>query len=139
MNTTETLRDKIARERAGRSYRYSQFAEWWREAHAAGVAAGNAVTPTPMIVRDTVRGITYEPIADGVCGFAWVVLHPATSSFARWAAKVHQCRKEYGGGLCLVRVHQFNQSMTRKEAYAQAFAKVLQSHGLQAYSHSRMD
>ena len=33
----------------------------------------------------------------------------------------------------------FNQSMTRKEAYASAFAKVLNEAGIQAYADSRMD
>lgn len=147
-----TLRDKIAAEKRERSIRYARFAEWWEEAHAAGIAAGEACKPSPMLVRNGAIRINGQPlrpgqaddaivdvVPDGVCGFSWVTLHPATSSFARWAVKERQARKEYGGGLCLVWVSQFNQSLARKEAYAQAFADVLRSHGLQAFSHSRMD
>jgi hypothetical protein len=47
-------------------------------------------------------------------------------------------RKNYGGGYALS-VQDFNQSLTRKEAYAHAFAKVLNDHGITAYTDSRMD
>lgn len=148
-----SLREKIAAEKRERLARYANFQEAWNAAHAAGMAAGNAITPTPMIVRNgsiMVNGVPLDPsradntvidvVADGVCGFAWVTVHPGTSSFARWAIKEKNARKEYGGGVCLTWVSYFNQSMTRKEAYAQAFAEVLRDRlGVKAYSHSRMD
>lgn len=131
-----SLREKIAAEKAERAQRYAAFEALWHRAHAAGMVAAMPVIPTPMAVTD---GQTVHVVADGVCGFAWIVVRPATSSFARWAAKNKGARKEYGGGMCLRSVGEFNQSMARKEAYADAFAKVLREAGIEAYSRSRMD
>jgi hypothetical protein len=58
---------------------------------------------------------------DGVCGFAWVVVKPATSSFAKWLKKTGWADKAYGGGLSIW-IGGYNQSMTRKEAHAAAMA-----------------
>jgi hypothetical protein len=99
--------------------------------------AGAAIVPRPMIVQDG-TGHVYEPVMDGVCGFASVTVFPGTSSFARWASKNAGWRKAYGGGMQLW-VGQFNQSMTRKEAYARAFAQVLRDGGFDARSGSLMD
>lgn len=134
--TYGSLREKIAAEKAERAARYAGFQALWDKAHAAGMIAGMPVIPTPMAVTD---GQTVHIVAEGVCGFAWIVVRPATSSFARWAAKNKGARKEYGGGMCLRWVGEFNQSMTRKEAYAAAFAKTLREAGIEAYSRSRMD
>lgn len=134
-----TLREKIAADKAARSERYAQFETAWREAHEAGMAAGEACKPITMVVSNPSTGQQWH-IADGACGFAWVTVHPGTSSFARWAIKTKNARKEYGAGIKLLWVSHFNQSMARKEAYAQAFAEVLRAKlGVQAYSHSRMD
>ena len=46
--------------------------------------------------------------------------------------------KHYYGGW-YVSVREFGQSMTRKEAYAEAFAKVLTEEGMSCYVDSRMD
>lgn len=151
--TYGSLREKIAAEKRERLARYARFAEAWQAAHEAGMAAGNAARPTPMAVYNgsiRINGAPLDPyapadklidvVADGACGFAWVTVHPGTSSFARWAMKEHGAEKEYGGGVRLVWVSYFNQSMTRKEAYAQAFAQVLRDRlGVKAYSQSRMD
>lgn len=138
--TYNTLREKIAADKAQRTHDYAKYADAWRAAHDAGMAAGRAAQCEPMIVRDMQTGHVYEPVADGVCGFAWVVLRPATSRFARWASANRGARKEYGGGLCLTWVSEFGQSMTRKEAYARAFAEVLRRElNLNVHAHSRMD
>jgi hypothetical protein len=47
-------------------------------------------------------------------------------------------RKNYGSGWC-ISVRDFNQSLTRKEVYAHAFAEVLRANGVDAYVDSRMD
>jgi alpha-beta hydrolase superfamily lysophospholipase len=73
-----------------------------------------------------------------VCGFAWVTLRPANSSFAIWAKKNRDWKPAYGGGMQLW-VSAYNQSMKRKEAYATAFANVLYASGIKAYAGSRMD
>jgi hypothetical protein len=126
----------------------------YKRADAAGKAAADAARPTPMIVYepgDPVKSLlgqddgglaearkVYEPVMDGVCGFAWVTVRPGNSSFARWLKANADARPAYRGGMELW-VHDYNQSMTRKEAYAQAFADVLREAGVTAYAGSRMD
>src|SRR5437763_1741627 len=71
-------------------------------------------------------------------GFAWVVVRPGNGHFARWARKYGKGRAGYGGGLHIW-VREFNQSITRKEAYAIAFAEILREAGVRAFSDSRLD
>ncbi len=77
-------------------------------------------------------------VADGVCGFAWIKIRPANSSFALWAKKAGIAKPAYGGGL-QIWVSGYGQSMQKKEAYAAAYAKVLSEAGIKAHSESRMD
>jgi len=123
---------KIAADKAARETRYAEFSRLTNEADKAGIKAGQDVVPTPMLIKG------YEPIADGVCGFAWVTVRPGNCSYAIWAKKNCGFRKAYNGGVQLW-ISDFNQSMTRKEAYAQAFAKTLRAEGIEAYAGSRMD
>ena len=113
---------------------------------AAGTKAGNEHNPTPMVVgrakhlfgNEIVPG-TEEVVEEGVCGFAWVNIKPATSSFARWCkTNVDGVHKSYYGGIDIW-CRLFNQSMERKEAWADAFCEVLNEHGIRAYAMSRMD
>jgi hypothetical protein len=114
------------------------------QAHEAGMAAGEAAKPVAMIVGTAV-GLTNEidrtqpvyHVADGVCGFAWVKF-AGNTPFGRWAKKAGIAKAAYPTGL-MIWVHQFNQSMQRKEAYAAAYARVLREAGVQAYADSRMD
>jgi hypothetical protein len=118
----------------------------FREAQAAGLAAGNAAKPTPMVVGtptsflggeiDYTKRTYYVP--DGVCGFAWVTIHPGNSSIARHAKRLGIGSKAYGGGVS-IQVWEYGQSMDRKSSHAGAYADVLQKHGVKAYSQSRMD
>ena len=116
-------------------------------AHEFGMAAAAKAVVTPMYVGNA-KSIfgdeidytkpVYE-VADGVCGFAWVNIKPANGKFAKYMVKQGLARKNsYEGGV-QVWVSEFNQSMTRKEAYARAFASVLQRWGINAYAGSRMD
>jgi hypothetical protein len=111
------------------------FAAIHAEAHAAGMKAGTEVIPTPMVVVDGSR--TYEPVMDGACGFAWVRFK-GTTPWARWAKAQKLAGAAYPTGLSIW-VHQFDQSITRKEAYATAYAQVLRNHGIEAYAGSRLD
>ena len=142
-----TLREKIAAEKAERAVRYEQFAEWLKEAHSAGMVAGIGAEVEPMVVQQHMNMLdAASPVAKsyfvegGVCGFAWITVRPANSSFALWAKKNSGDRwsKDYYGGLSL-HVHEFGQSMQRKQAYAHAYVDVLCGHGIKAYAHSRMD
>ena len=126
--------------------KHNNFAALLGSAHAAGMAAGNAAKPHAMIVGEptTLLGNQIDHskptyyVPDGVCGFAWITVRPGTSSFARWLVKNGHARKAYRGGVDIW-VHQFGQSMERKQAYAYAYAKVLNEAGITAYSESRMD
>lgn len=115
------------------------FREIWDEAQTAGLAAGEAITPEPMTVIAEGGGQPTKEyfVADGVCGFAWVTF-PGNDAFGRWAKLSAGATKNYPTGLHHW-VGFFNQSMQRKEAYAQAFAEVLRRHGIRAYAESRMD
>ena len=119
-----------------------------KRAHEAGMKAGNALTPTPMIVGTptTLFGSDIDPtkqtyfVAGGVCGFAWCRIQGNTS-FGRWAkaSPTSGFRKsEYHGGL-LRSCHEFGQSMECKEAYMAAFCESLRSEGIAADAMSRMD
>lgn len=126
----------------------ADFRELYERAYAAGVAAGAAVRPVPMVVGeakslvgpgsdeiDYSKFTYYEP--EGVCGFAWVKIK-GNEAFGRWAKKAGLARSSYPSGL-QIWVREFGQSMERKEAFARAFAKVLNEAGVTAYADSRMD
>lgn len=123
------------------------------DAHDAGMKAGEACNPTPMIVFERHNPFddkspivnTWEPIASGVCGFAWINIRPGTCSFARWASKQPSlmgagtlAHKSYYGGVDIW-VPFFDQSLEKKSAYASAYAKILNENNIQARSMSRMD
>jgi hypothetical protein len=116
-----------------------------QEAHAAGMAAGNAAQPIPMIVGSPKHflGDDLDPdkpqyfVADGVCGFAWVKF-PGNKPFGQWAKKAGIARPGYPSGLQMS-VREFGQSMQRKEDYAHAYAGVLRNAGIDAWPESRMD
>jgi len=120
------------------------FQNLFTEAYIAGQQAGSCHTPRPMhIVEADIFG---KPLAnatvweepEGMCGFAWVVIRPATSSFARWLLKNKLARTGYTGGLH-IRISEYNQSVERKLAHARAMAKVLCDAGFDAYPDSRLD
>ena len=127
------------------------------KASAAGHLAAEAAVPTPMVVSDSQTDQSWF-VSEGPCGFAWVRLRPATSTFARYikATRMNleigfntagraQVEAEgghwspaYQGGYEMW-VWVGGQSMARKEAFARAHASVLQEAGYQAYAGSRMD
>lgn len=139
----------IAESAAQRAARTDQFKAIFEEARVAGLAAGQALRPTPMVVtRDSMAIVTNAGrqnildrdyvVPEGPCGFAWVIIRPGTSAAANYAKKNLGAGKSYYGGMELW-VSDFGQSMERKEAYAKAFAEVLQKHGISATYGSRMD
>ena len=116
------------------------------KAHLMGMDAGRLVGVTPMVVGSpsTPLGndIDYSKktyfVEGGVCGFAGVVIKPARGKFVSYLKKLGMGYKHYYGGW-YVSVREFGQSLTRKEAYAEAFAKVLGEAGRRCYVDSRMD
>ena len=112
----------------------------YNEAHEAGIKAGMRSTPEPMTVRYTDRdgNIRRDTINEGVCGFAYVWIKPARGKFVKFLKDNRIGYSSYEGGY-KVSVHEFNQSMERKLAYAKAFCEVLDSYKIKAYSQSRLD
>ena len=122
----------------------TEIARIYREAVAAGKAAGNAATPTPMVVRqhasplDDASPVTRAwHVPEGVCGFAWVTVGGNTQ-MGRYMRTVKGHGPGYPKGVAY-RVGDHGQSLTRKEAHAYAFARVLNDAGITAYVESRMD
>jgi hypothetical protein len=130
--------------------RDEKFAAAWEKAEAAGLAAGQQVQVVPMIVNqhesvlDDASPVTESYfVAAGSCGFASVYIKPANSAFANWV-KRNKLKGDNGsryyGGMTIRHVFEFNQSHTRKTAFAHAFAKVLRDElGVPAYTDNRED
>ena len=124
----------------------STFDAIYAKAHKAGLEALAQCKPTPMVVKqhrnmldDNSPVVKSYLVPNGVCGFAWIALRPATSAFARWARDMNYAKKDsYAGGL-IFWVREGGQSLELKNAYAQAFAKALQAAGFNAYAQSRID
>lgn len=118
----------------------------YERAHEAGLAALNGASPTPMVVFEA-EGLSNQPKpggqrwyeSEGACGFAWVVVYPGNSSFARRMKAAGHGSAEYGGGWMVKWVSEGGQSVDRKSAYAQGFAEVLREAGVKAFGNSRMD
>ena len=115
-------------------------------AHLMGMDAGRAAGVTPMIVGSpsTPFGsdIDYSKktyfVEGGACGFAGVVIKPACGKFVSYLKSLGMGHKHYYGGY-YVPVRAFGQSLARKEAYAEAYAKILSEEGMRCYVDSRMD
>lgn len=114
----------------------TKFASIWEQAEAAGRQAVANATVEPIVVQDNHTGKSWL-IEDGLCGFAWVQF-AGNTAFGRWAKANGLARKGYPNGLQHW-IRGYGQSVAKKEAYAQAFASILQQNGIQAYSGSRLD
>ena len=122
-----------------------QVIEIYQAAQQAGYEAVQSAAIAPMIVQqranpldDSSRLQREYYVNDGVCGFASVIVKPANCKFAKFLKEQGLGRKHYYGGMSMS-VRDFNQSLQKKEAYASAFAKVLNDNGITAYTESRMD
>ena len=116
------------------------------KADEAGRKAAEECKPVPMVVSQHKNMLDDNSpvekewyVADGVCGFAWVVIKPGTSSFAKWAKiNLPYTYRGYYGGL-EISSPLMTQSMARNEAYCSAYARILREAGINAYMHSRID
>jgi hypothetical protein len=126
---------------------FMDFRALFDKAYEAGLAAGKAAIPATMVVGSpsTPLGNDIDPskpvyfVNEGCCGFAWVNVSPGNCRFANWLKKNGLARKAYGGGVDIW-CREFGQSMTRKEAWADAFADVCRDAGVpRCYAGSRMD
>lgn len=123
----------------------SEMQTLYYAALAAGREAGAKAAVVPMVVQDAdlngapVAGGKAYYVESGVCGFASVRVTPGNCRFANWLKKRGFGRLDsYAGGV-RINVSEYNQSLTRKEAHAQAMADVLRAAGINAYADSRMD
>ena len=108
-------------------------------AHRKGMEAGNKAIPAPMVIVDGESKEVIDVVDDGLCGFAWINIRPARGAFVNYLkARQWGDVNTYSGGYDIW-VSQFNQSMTRKHAYAVAFAEVLNRYGIKASASCRMD
>lgn len=125
----------------------SEMAVLYSDAHIAGMTAVAGLNIAPMVVvehsnpfDDSSEVVNRWVVPDGPCGFAWITISPANSRLARWLVSRGLARKNtYEGGVTFY-VHDFNQSLAKKETYAHAFAKVFRDAGFsRVWAHSRMD
>jgi hypothetical protein len=123
----------------------NDFAALFDAANAAGRAAAMSCDKMMMQVVDAdiwgnpIPGaVPYAPCP--ICGFAWVIVKPGTSSFARWLKKSGHGRKDdYYGGIC-VSIFDYNQSYAMKSAHAGAMAKTFRDAGFtNCWSMDRLD
>lgn len=117
----------------------------YMQAHNAGNAAVSQAKIAPMVVSEHANPLDDNSpirrqwyVEDGVCGFASVIVKPANSRFAKFLIGEGLARKHYYGGVSMS-VHAYNQSLQKKEAYANAFARVLSDNGIRCYVDIRMD
>ena len=121
-----------------------ECARIYKEAYAAGLKAGKEVGVPKFIVGDAIglsNEIDYSKktyVLEGLCGFAWVNVSPARGAFVNYLKSINAGHKGYYGGY-EIWVREFGQSVDRKSAFAGAFAKVLNSYGINASAGSRLD
>ncbi|NBR91502.1 MAG: hypothetical protein EBS68_16650 [Rhodobacteraceae bacterium] len=106
----------------------------WAEAKAAGDQAVAALLETQWY-KESEWG--------GACGFAWVEIQPATSTFVKYLKSAGIGRKGYPKGWAIW-AHpavppKKAQDVGLKEAWARAVAAKLREHGIEAYAASRLD
>ena len=112
----ETLREKIAWQKAERLEQFELFETAALAAKAAANEAATTHVPEPMHV------VGYErPVMGGLCGFAWLEV-PGNRRLGRWLKTNVGFRKCYTGGLTLW-CPLGTQSMSTKEAWCKAYAE----------------
>lgn len=104
-----SLREKIAWEKEQRLTRYALFADIWAEVLDAQRRATN----------DTPEVFAFN------CGFAQIVMSPATSTFCRWLVKNGHASSRYNGGIQVFIHADGGQDVDRKVVVASAMLEVL--------------
>jgi len=123
------------------------------KASQAGYAAVETARVVPMVVGQETSlfsGVIDETkptyvLDDYPCGFAWVSVKPENKGNTRLGKQERRAleaagfRKNDYEKTYQLWISDFNQSMQKKETYADAYAKLLRDNGVRAYSGSRMD
>jgi hypothetical protein len=149
--TTFNYTPKVKKAKMAKTPKVNKYLKLHQMAHEAGMNALNKCTPTPMVVaqhanplddNSAIKKQWYVP--SGACGFAWVNVKCKGGEGRKF---INALKKEgvteyrqdsYYGGYTLW-VHYGNQSIELKEAYAHAYARVLQENNINCYSNSRLD
>jgi hypothetical protein len=113
------------------------YQELHEEAPRQGQAALTAATPRPIAVFNQFNPQEHYTVSEGLCGFAWIRF-PGNTAWGRWAKKAGIASSAYPTGL-QIWVRDGGQSVERKEAYARAYAEVLNRAGITAWPESRLD
>ena len=108
----------------------------FENARKVGRKAGLGETPVPMQVIGSDQSFLVE---GGVCGFAWIEIRPARGPLVTYLKKSKQGYYSEYERAYIFNIHDFNQSLTRKEAMAEAMAEHLRKCGYNVYAGSRMD
>lgn len=120
------------------------------EANEAGRQANLKFKPAPMVVgtaKDIFSNeIDYSKetyfVEDGVCGFASVEIGPANNRFVKWLIQCGKASKHDFKSGAYIWIHNYNQSMQRKEIHADAMVEVIRNRIPElkyCYTKSRMD
>jgi hypothetical protein len=110
----------------------------FEKAYTIGMEAGKAVECRPMHLRNNATGEVFT-VDEGPCGFAWVNVKPGNCRFANFLKAEGLARRDsYYGGVTIW-CREFNQSHTRKAAWATAVSAELQKYGLRASAGERLD
>ena len=108
----------------------------FENALAEGIQAGNEVIPIPMQVIGRDQSFVVE---GGVCGFAWLEIRPARGPLVTYLKKSGQGYYSSYSRAYIYTIHQFGQSLTRKEAMADRMAEYLRKCGYNVYANFRLD
>lgn len=121
--TFSSLRERIAFETAERLAAYSKIEADLMQAHDEAYLAAQNVPVVPMVVHNPATGAVHY-VEDGVCGFATIKVRPRNSRLAKYLLK-RGWRSDSYSRCVYMSVQGWGQSLTRKEAYADAFAQCM--------------
>lgn len=175
MNCTQEAkarwREMISSGSKERGKRNAKWERLWADVVQTATEAFDGAKPIPMIVSEHLypalsdNAETEEAhgnpavkqyfVSDGVCGYAWLEIHPANCAFANFLKKKlgESLSKGYHGGLHVsswnimdesksVRLKQKGaaiQSLARNEDAVRAACQILRSEGIDARPRSRID
>ncbi len=146
LEQVQSLAGAIKKGEAQESKPKIDFAAIIAEANKAGREAIQKLNVVPMTVigranplDDSSKVTERYFVADGCCGFASVVFSDGRSAIANYLRKNNLGGyKHYYGGYALP-VHDYNQSLQKKECHASAMCGVFQKYGIKCHVDSRMD
>jgi hypothetical protein len=123
----------------------------WNKVQEEGRKAVEKLEVSPMIVQQVdllnrpIPGTKPEYVADGPCGFAWLEFRPASKAgkndceFVKWMRTNRIGSYDDYAKCWRFPIFDYNQSIQKKEAHAEAMAQCLRAVGINAHANSRLD